>query len=256
MEVISESGWVRDIEVATPCGTVGSQQGAEIALRPAVRGEGMQHWSAPPRLWSADTGDVAAGAALLSRALGSDGVVRPTRLHHDLARPDQLGDAGGALSGVGLDVHADHETALAKADADTVDSWLGPRRQQHGGDLLIVGLELPPGPWGGPDHQASWLGGAAAQHAPVPVDLGGEQRDDGHGWFVVPVAAAEVVCGLLPAVALHQLQVVSELVLGPRNRISVVHRGDGTAGGSGHGGSGHGRPAGRWWLPPGRRVDQ
>ena len=47
----------------------------------------------------------------------SDGVVWPARLHHDLVRLHQLGDAGGALGGVGLDVHADHETALAKADA-------------------------------------------------------------------------------------------------------------------------------------------
>jgi hypothetical protein len=39
----------------------------------------------------------------------------------------------------------------------------------------------------------------------VPVDLGGEERDDGDEWFVVPVAAAEVVCCLVPAVALHQL---------------------------------------------------
>src|SRR6266508_3766985 len=145
------------------------------------------------------------GRSSLSRALGSDGVVRPALLHNDLARLHQLGDAGGALGGVGLDVHAYHETALMKADADPVDSWLGPRRQQHGGDLLIVGLDLPPGPWGGPDRQPSWLGDPAAQHGPVPIDLGGEQRDDGDEWFVVPVAAAEVVCCLVPAVALHQL---------------------------------------------------
>src|SRR4029453_19442049 len=43
-----------------------------------------------------------------------------------------------------------------------------------------------------------------------------------------------------PAIALHQLQVVSELVLGPRHRISLVHRGDGTAG--------------RVWTRPGRQV--
>jgi type IV secretory pathway TraG/TraD family ATPase VirD4 len=48
-------------------------------------------------------------------------VVWPARLHHDLARLHQLGDVGGALGGVGLDVHADYEPALAKADADTVD---------------------------------------------------------------------------------------------------------------------------------------
>jgi hypothetical protein len=65
----------------------------------------------------------------------------------------------------------------------------------------------------------------------VPVDLGGEERDDGDRRFVVPVAAAEVVGCLVPAVALHQLEVVSELVLGPCNRIGLVHGGDGTAGG-------------------------
>jgi len=48
-------------------------------------------------------------------------VVRPALLHHDLARLHQLGDVGDALGGVGLDVHADYEPALAKADADTVD---------------------------------------------------------------------------------------------------------------------------------------
>jgi hypothetical protein len=51
----------------------------------------------------------------------------------------------------------------------------------------------------------------------------------------------EAVCCLVPAVALHQLQVVSELVLGPRNRISLVHSGDGTAGGF-------------WTRPRGRPV--
>ncbi len=49
-EDISESGWVRDIEVSTPMRHSGSQHVAEIALIPAVRGEGMHHWSAPPRL--------------------------------------------------------------------------------------------------------------------------------------------------------------------------------------------------------------
>jgi hypothetical protein len=47
-EDVSESGWVRDIEVSTPMQHGGSQHVAEIALIPAVRGEGMQHRSAPP----------------------------------------------------------------------------------------------------------------------------------------------------------------------------------------------------------------
>lgn len=47
---IPESGWVRDIEVSTPMRHGGSQHVAGIALRSAVRGEGIQHWPAPPRL--------------------------------------------------------------------------------------------------------------------------------------------------------------------------------------------------------------
>jgi hypothetical protein len=49
LEDISESGWVRDVEISAPM-RQWSQHVAEIALIPAVRGEGMQHWSARPRL--------------------------------------------------------------------------------------------------------------------------------------------------------------------------------------------------------------
>src|SRR5215207_3125521 len=162
-------------------------------------------------------------AAVLGRQHRRQGNGKALLLHVHRAGIHQLDDPAGEVGRGRMDTDSHDEVALAHFDAHARQlRFEFGSTEQGSGDLFVVLLYLLFAAGTSADVEPVRMHDTALQSRPVPLHVVGEERDQVYRRVVVPVAAAELLQGLIDCVLDDGFHIASELIL-LRTNIRLIH---------------------------------